>query len=44
MRHAFSSIDAQLKKRRNLIPNLVETVKGYAKYEHEVLKEVMTAR
>lgn len=44
MRHAFSSIDVQLKKRWNLIPSLVETVKGYAKHEQEVLKEVTAAR
>lgn len=37
MRNAFASIDVQLKKRWNLIPNLVETVKGFATHEREVL-------
>jgi LemA protein len=44
MRHAFSSIDVQLKKRWDLIPNLVETVKGFAGHEREVLEEVVAAR
>jgi len=44
MRHAFSSIDVQLKKRWDLIPNLVETVKGFAGHEREVLEEVIAAR
>lgn len=41
---AFSQIDVQLKRRSDLIPNLIETVKGYAKHEKTVLEEITKAR
>ncbi len=41
---AFSTMDVYMKKRYDLIPNLVETVKGYAKHESETLEKVMQAR
>ena len=40
----WATIDVQLKKRYDLIPNLVETVKGYAKHESETLEKVIAAR
>lgn len=44
VRDQFSQIDVQLKKRSDLIPNLVETVKGYSKHESETLEKVIQAR
>jgi LemA protein len=41
---SFSSMDVYLKKRYDLIPNLVETVKGYASHEKETLERVIRAR
>jgi len=41
---AFSTMDVYMKKRYDLIPNLVETVKGYAKHETETLESVISAR
>ncbi|MFC0219259.1 LemA family protein [Pseudochelatococcus lubricantis] len=41
---AFGDIDVQLKQRRDLVPNLVETVKGYAVHERETLDSVTRAR
>ena len=43
-KEAWSDIEVQLKRRYNLIPNLVETVKGYAVHEREVLTKVTEAR
>jgi LemA protein len=42
--NAFGQIDVQLKRRYDLIPNLVETVKGYMKYEGDTLERVIQAR
>ncbi|MBT2623082.1 MULTISPECIES: LemA family protein [Chryseobacterium] len=44
VQEAWSSIDVMLKKRHDLIPNLVETVKGYASHERETLDSVTRAR
>ena len=41
---AFSTMDVYLVKRYDLIPNLVETVKGYAAHEKETLEKVVSAR
>ena len=42
--NAFAQIDVQLRRRYDLIPNLVETVKGYMKHERETLEAVIAAR
>ena len=42
--NAWADIDVQLKRRHDLIPNLVETVKGYASHERETLENVVEAR
>jgi len=44
VKEAWSEIDVQLKRRSSLIPNLVETVKGYAKHEKSVFENVTKAR
>lgn len=44
VKNSYSQIDVQLKRRNDLIPNLVETVKGYAAHEKGVLEEVTKAR
>jgi LemA protein len=43
-KNAFAQIDVQLKRRHDLIPNLVETVKGYMSHERETLEAVIAAR
>jgi len=43
-KNAFAQIDVQLQRRYDLIPNLVETAKGYMKYERETLEAVIQAR
>ncbi|MEK4512780.1 LemA family protein [Paenibacillus anaericanus] len=44
VKESWSQIDVQLKRRHDLIPNLLETVKGYAKHEKETLEKVIQAR
>jgi LemA protein len=44
VREGWSGIDVQLRRRYNLIPNLVETVKGYAKHEKQLLEDVVKFR
>ena len=44
VKNSWAQIDVQLKKRFNLIPNLVDTVKGYAKHEKTVLTDITKAR
>jgi len=43
-KNAFAQIDVQLKRRYDLIPNLVETAKGYMAHERETLEAVINAR
>ena len=44
VKNAFAQIDVQLKRRNDLIPNLIETVKGYMKHEKSVLENITKAR
>jgi LemA protein len=44
IKNAWAQIDVQLKRRHDLIPNLIETVKGYAKHERETLENITKAR
>lgn len=44
VKEAFSTMDVYLKKRWDLIPNIVETIKGYVKHEKDTLKEVVELR
>ena len=44
VRESFANVDVALKRRHDLIPNLVEVTKGYAKYEQETLQRVIDAR
>ena len=43
-RNSWSQIDVQLKRRHDLIPNLIETVKGYAQHERQTLEKIIQAR
>ena len=43
-KNAFAQIEVQLKRRYDLVPNLIETAKGYMKHERETLDAVITAR
>ena len=43
-KNAFAQIEVQLKRRYDLIPNLIETAKGYLKHERETLEAVISAR
>ena len=44
VKEAFSTMDIYLKKRWDLIPNLIEVVKGYSKYENETLTKITSLR
>lgn len=44
LNEAWSGIDVQLKRRHDLIPNIIETVKGYVKHERKVLEEITSLR
>ena len=44
VKEAWSGIDVQLKRRTDLIPNLLETVKGYARHEEDLFKKVTELR
>ena len=44
VKESWSGVDVELKRRHSLVPNLVETVKGYAQHEREALEMVITAR
>jgi len=44
VKEAFADIDVQLKRRNDLIPNLIETVKGYVKHEKETLEKIVQLR
>lgn len=44
IKEAFSGVDVQLKRRIDLVPNLIETVKGYAKHEKKLIENVTNAR
>jgi LemA protein len=44
VKNGWSAIDVQLKRRHDLIPNLIESVKGYASHERQTLNEVVVAR